>query len=279
MFGYVQANLEDLTPEEKSRYQQAYCGLCRTLGARHGLFAKFGLTYDLTFLTILLSSLYEPEEEAGSLRCVPHPWKEHPFMVNRFTEYASDLTVALVYFKGLDDWKDEKRLTRKLYADRLEKPYQQIKKLLPEKCRIIEEGLDILARLEEEKNPSPDAAAKCFGSIMQELFVYQEDHWAENLRILGNGLGRYIYLADAMIDRDQDLKKGNYNPLLNIDMDPISFRNVLMVILGSASEAFESLPLVQDVNLLRNILYSGLWLKYNRATQPSTPKENKKDDR
>ncbi len=60
MFGYVQANLSDLSEEERARYRAAYCGLCRTLGQRHGTLSRLSLTYDLTFLMLLLSSLYEP---------------------------------------------------------------------------------------------------------------------------------------------------------------------------------------------------------------------------
>ena len=42
--------------------------------------------------------------------------------------------------------------------------------------------------------------------------------------------------------------------------------------LGEASEAFEALPLLQDIGLLRNILYSGVWIKFNQGMQ----KERKK---
>ena len=64
MFGYVQANLSDLSQEEQIRYRAAYCGLCHTLGERHGFTSRLSLTYDLTFLTLLLSSPYEPEEKS-----------------------------------------------------------------------------------------------------------------------------------------------------------------------------------------------------------------------
>lgn len=273
MFGYVQANLQDLTRQEQERYRTAYCGLCRALGKRYGAASRMGLSYDLTFLTLLLSSLYEPEEQTGTFRCLPHPWKRHGYMTNRCTEYAADMTVALVYFKCLDDWQDEHKLSRRLYAAWLRKPYEKVKALWPEKCRVIEEELTALSQIENKKDPSPDAAANCFGALMEELFVYRVDHWQEHLRALGNGLGRYIYLADAMVDREQDRRRGNYNPLAELQTDPVAFRSTLTVVLGGASRAFEALPLVQDVHLLRNILYSGLWLKYNRATQPAPKKE------
>lgn len=273
MFGHVQANLQDLPQEEQTRYRAAYCGLCRTLGRRYGALARLGLTYDLTFLTLLLSSLYEPEEKTGVLRCLPHPRKTHEYMTNVCTEYAADMTVALVYFKCLDDWRDEHKGSRKIYASWLARPYAQVQARWPEKCRVIEERLTELSQIEQRQDPAPDAAARCFGRLMEELFVFRQDHWQAHLRALGNGLGRYIYLADAMMDRERDQARGSYNPLAALDTDPAAFRTTLRVVLGGASQAFEALPLVQDIHILRNILYSGLWLQYNRATQPKPQKE------
>ena len=33
--------------------------------------------------------------------------------------------------------------------------------------------------------------------------------------------------------------------------------------MGYVTEVFEKLPLVEDVNLLRNVLYSGVWQRWN----------------
>lgn len=33
----------------------------------------------------------------------------------------------------------------------------------------------------------------------------------------------------------------------------------------NARAAFEALPVLQDIELLRNILYSGVWLRYDAA--------------
>ena len=116
MFGYIQANEEDLTEDEKTRYHAAYCGLCRTLGQRHGQLSRLSLTYDLTFLTLLLTSLYEPDEKNAGKRCLVHPCRTRPYMVDRYTEYAADMTAALAYFKCMDDWKDEKKVSCRLYS-------------------------------------------------------------------------------------------------------------------------------------------------------------------
>lgn len=267
MFGYVQANVSDLSQEEQIRYRSAYCGLCRVLGERHGFPSRLSLTYDLTFLTLLLSSLYEPEETQGQCRCIVHPCRKHRYMTNACTEYAADMTVALVYYKCLDDWNDEKSLSKKAYASLLEKRYAQVKQDWPQQCTAIETCMKELSAIENSNTEDPDAAASCFGRLMEVIFLYRTDHWEEHLRALGYGLGQYIYLADAAVDLKDDIKNGNYNPLKSLSAEPRELRPALQMVLGEASRAFEILPLVQDVHLLRNILYSGLWIKYNRGMQ------------
>lgn len=271
MFGFVRANLEDLTNEEKERYNAFYCGLCRCLGERHGTLARMGLTYDLTFLVILLSSLYEPREQSGESRCVVHPLKKRSYTANHFSSYAADMTIALIYYKCLDDWKDERNISKKCYASALSKSYGVVRNLWPRQCECIEKELSKITEIEEIYLPDPDAAAKSFGRLMAEVFVMEEDHWAPYLKKIGYGLGRYIYLADASVDLRKDIKRGGYNPLKSVSSDVVT-ETTLKVMLGEASEAFEELPLEQDLGLLRNILYSGVWIKYNRDMQ----KERKK---
>ena len=267
MFGYIQANEEDLTEDEKTRYHAAYCGLCRTLGQRHGQLSRLSLTYDLTFLTLLLTSLYEPDEKNAGKRCPVHPCRTRPYMVNRYTEYAADMTVALAYFKCMDDWKDEKKVSRRLYASVLHSAYENVKASWPEQCGAIESCIAELSDIESGVVKVPDSAANCFGRLMESVFVPEKDHWEPYLRQIGYHMGRYIYLADAAVDYQSDQKKGRYNPLVSLTTTPQEMRPVLMNVLGDASAAFEHLPLIQDVNLLRNILYSGLWIKYNQAME------------
>lgn len=274
MFGFVQANLGDLSDEEKKRYRAAYCGLCHSLGRRHGFISRIGLSYDLTFLTLLLSSLYEPVEQCGECRCLVHPCKKHGYMLNPYTDYAADMTIALTYYKSLDDWRDEHSVFGRCFAGILKKRYEKVQAQWPEQCEVIERELGELANIEGEKPDDPDAAARCFGRLMEGVFVYQKDHWEEYLRRLGYGLGQYIYLADAAVDLREDIKRNNYNPLKNLSASPEELRPTLMVVLGDASKAFEHLPLVQDVHLLRNILYSGLWIKYNRGMQKEKSVKN-----
>ena len=110
MFGYVIANPDSLTPEELDRYKSCYCGLCRTLKARHGTLSRLTLTYDMTFLVMLLESMYEPEVTVGTERCVAHPVHSHNWSQSAVTDYAADMNILLAYQNCLDDWRDERRL-------------------------------------------------------------------------------------------------------------------------------------------------------------------------
>ena len=278
MFGYVRPNLVDMTAEEQARYRAHYCGLCHAIGARHGQLARMALTFDLTYLTVFLGSLYEPEETSGEGKCVPHPVKPHAWTRSKITDYAADMTIALTYHKLLDDWQDDKNLAAKGASAWLKKAYTKVSAAYPRQCEVIERTLRDLAEVEKRRDPSPDAAAKCFGELMAELFVMDEDYWAHALRAFGYSLGRYIYLLDATCDYDKDVKSGSYNPVILMEKKPEDMRDTLEMLLGDASAAFEKLPLIQDEGILRNILYSGVWQGYNEYLHRKEKKMKKESE-
>lgn len=264
MFGYVVADQANLKPEELERYRSAYCGLCRSIGRRHGQAARLVLTYDMTFLSLLLDSLYEPEETAGSGRCVSHPVKPRPWRSTAFTDYAADLNVALAYYNCLDDWQDDRDLPKLAAAKALEGQYREISRQWPKQCAAIEDGLIRLSQLERAKSPNLDGASRCFGDLMAALFTVREDHWTPVLQAVGRNLGQFIYLMDAVLDREADDRKGRYNPISAFEAayGPVDAPQALTMLIGDCTLAFEQLPLEQDLGLLRNILYSGVWTRY-----------------
>ena len=102
----------------------------------------------------------------------------------------------------------------------------------------------------------------------------EEDLWAPTLRQMGDALGRFIYLLDASLDYDKDLKKGSYNPYLAMGTgrDWPRWEEYLVLTMGRCTDYYERLPLVQDKPLLDNILYSGVWTVYHRKRQKEDPK-------
>lgn len=265
MFGYVAANLNDLSDAEKARYQAAYCGLCRALKRRFGQSARMCLTYDMTFLALLLGSLYEPEEAHGKFRCTLHPLKPHEFASSEATDYAADLSVALAYHKCLDDWDDDRSVPAKAYAGVLAKPYARVAQRLPRQCAAIEQGMADIRAIEQDPASSPDDAARRFGAVLGQVFAWREDIWSAALRQFGEELGRFIYFMDAACDLEDDQRKGSYNPLAALQMSDQDTTEALTTFAARATAVFERLPLEQDLHLLRSVLYSGVWQK--RAAQ------------
>ena len=50
-------------------YHGFYCGVCQELKEDHGQTSRVTLTYDVTFLGILLTGLYETETKRGRALC------------------------------------------------------------------------------------------------------------------------------------------------------------------------------------------------------------------
>lgn len=261
MFGYVTANVGELTEGEKARYHAVYCGICRRIRIRAGQTARLGLSYDMAFLALLLMSLYEPEEISGEKACSLHPIKPRPWVDNAYIAYAADMNVALAYYNCLDDWEDDKNRRAKIMAGFFEKHLPEIEKAWPRQCAAIRECIARLSELEKNGCKNADEPAGVFGALMGQLLVFREDMWADPLSEMGRALGRFIYLMDAALDYDKDEKKGKYNPYLTMGLgkDPQRWEEYLVNTMGRCTAYFEKLPLVQDKALLDNILYSGVW--------------------
>ena len=136
----------------------------------------------------------------------------------------------------------------------------------PRQCAAIRSCLARLAEYEAAGSEDLDAVSGCFGELMAELFDYKQDHWSPELRSLGFHLGKFIYLMDAYDDLARDKRKGAYNPLKTMSEQPgyeEEMREIFELLLARCAKRFERLPCVEDADLLRNILYSGVWLKYN----------------
>jgi hypothetical protein len=267
MFGYLTADSSHLTPEELARYKACYCGLCRSLQDRHGIQARLTLNYDMSFLILLLQSLYEPEEHGGDEPCLVHPFRSRPWQQSGITAYAADLNLALAYLKCLDNWEDDGSLLALGEAKALQKAYEDVCERYPRQCAVMQESLRELGTLEKDRREDPDAASACFGRLLGELFVWREDRWADTLRRMGEALGRAVYVMDACMDLDGDAARGRYNPFrrwYGLSDNRERFRAMLQMLMGDCLRAFDILPLVQDVSILKNILCIGFWSQFER---------------
>ena len=264
MFGFVTASSGELDNTQKDRYGGVYCGICREIKRRGTQSARLCLHYDMAFLALLLMSLYEPEEEQGSLHCAAHPLRRRSWIDNPYVRYAADMNIALSYYKLLDDWEDDGKLSARVLAQSFRHVLSRLEAEYPRQCKTISECIRQLRVLEQSNCPNPDEPAACFGNLMAELLVYQEDLWSDTLRQVGFHLGRFIYMADAAVDYRADEKKKKYNPFLAMGSgeDWARWEEYLVLAMGRCTRNYEMLPLVQDKALLDNILYSGIWVTY-----------------
>lgn len=283
MFGYVIINKGDMKFKEFDIYHAYYCGLCRKLKEKYGFCGQMTLSYDMTFVIMLLTGLYEPEETEGSCKCAAHPFEKHRMKINEFTEYAADMNLLLSYYKCKDDWEDDKKYSRRFYAMLLEKGYRKLERKYGGKIRRIEKLMGQLGKEEKAECRDIDKMSRLFGEVMAEILVCREDIWRENLYRLGLYLGKFIYLCDAYEDIEKDLKSGSYNPLAGIYESPDfeeECRGILTMMMAECSREFEKLPILENIEILRNIIYSGVWYRYERVRvgRKSEEKEQAKEN-
>lgn len=265
MFGYIAVNKSEMKFREFDIYHSYYCGICRELKKKYGGLGQLSLSYDMTFLAILLTGLYEPETRVGSCKCVAHPFESHETRNNIFTEYAADMNMLFACYKCQDDWEDERKFGKYAYGRMLEAKAGRLKKEYADKVRTISLMMQDFSDAERSGDADIDTLAGLFGRIMAEIMAAREDEWADNLRRLGFFLGKFIYLCDAYEDVEKDIRKGMPNPLKQKFESPDfeeECKTILMMMISECCKEFEKLPILENVEILRNILYSGVWCRY-----------------
>lgn len=276
MFGYIVVNRPELKIREYDRYQQYYCGLCRALRKEYGARGQLSLSFDVTFLGLLLTALYEPETTEKSCRCEAHPFQKKIFFENECLTYAAHMNLLLTYYKCADDWQDEKKPAKFLYGHLLHGDIRGLERMYPEKCAAIRECLLKASRYEKRfaghriNEKALDAIAGQSGHMMAEVFAWRHDEWEQELRTMGFCIGKYIYLLDAYDDLERDLKKRCFNPLesfKNRDGFDDWVYGQLLMLATAAARAFEQLPILTDAEILRNILYAGIWTRFLKAKE------------
>ena len=279
MFGYVTVCEPELKVKDLKKYRAYYCGLCRTLKEDYGFMGQMTLTYDMTFAVILLSSLYETIAKHEEHRCKVHPVKRQHMLRNEITSYAAAMNVLLAYYHMEDDWQDDHQVSSLMTKSLIQGKAKKIIEKYPRQSKVIQQSLRELGECERENSMDIDRAAGCFGRLMAELFVWKEDIWEKTLRKMGFYLGKFIYLMDALDDVEKDKKSGNYNPFLSIADQPDfeeTAEKILLMMTAEASRAFEKLPILENVDILRNILYAGIWEKYEMR---KSAKERQKEEK
>ncbi len=263
LFGYVVANSCRLTEEQKRDYRECYCGLCKAIGSKCGQICRLTLTYDMTFLSLLLEGIYSLEREQKAERCPAHPLKKISFTRSEASCYAGAMNVLLAYYNLLDNWSDDRNVFSLAFARMIRRKKRRVETEYPRQSEAVKECLKRLSKAEKAGVLNPDIPSSIFGDLMGELFVWHEDENAEVLRKFGRALGRFIYIMDACLDFRDDLKKKKYNPMAQFSS--ADFEPTLTLLMGECSEIFEKIDIKANKELLLNIIYSGVWTRWEQA--------------
>ena len=212
MFGYVRYDLPNLFVKDYLLYQALYCGLCRSIGAACGQRARFGLTYDVTFLSALLHNMTGTDIRIERRHCAEHCIRKRPIAaVDELTKELGALNTALAYQKYSDDIRDggRGRAARAWFK----KGYRRAKQQYPAMVALVEEYVAAQEATERARVASLDAAAEPTAELMRKLSVhFLKERSSAASQELFYAIGKWVYLIDALDDYDKDRKKGRYNP-------------------------------------------------------------------
>ena len=214
MFGYVRAHEPYLYIKDKTLYEAMYCGLCKGIGKSCGQCARMGLSYDVTFLSVLLHNIKGVDVKIEKSHCLTHCIRSKMMAnVDEISKALGAVNTLLAYYKYTDDIVDEGkgRGKRLLFKG----GYKKAKKAYPEIEKIIRENLVEQEALENAQVASIDRAAEATANMVAGICdCILEDKKTPHTHNLCYAIGKWIYLIDALDDYDKDVKKKAYNPFL-----------------------------------------------------------------
>ena len=289
MFGYVNIYKEELKIKDYLTFRSYYCGLCHALGKNCSQSSRLGLSYDMTFLAILLSSLSDKDMCIKEKPCIAHPLSKRKYVIDDISvDYAANASALLYYSKMIDDWHDDRSMKALAGIIIYRRSYKKASKKYPELAKSIKQHLDELSALEAQNARDIDLTADCFAKITQELF--SPSFIGDNRRAagwLGYNIGRWIYIIDAFNDLESDIKKNNYNPLHPAedteDFDTyyqnlaLRLAETLTFTLENAVSGYNLLKVYKNKDILENILYPGLKTKQDSILGKITNNKTIKD--
>lgn len=271
MFGYLIPQKSELKVRELQDWQAAYCGVCHAISKDCGQAPRFALQNDMASLALMLIDLSGDTFVAHKKACIAHIIKKRiTLKKNDALTYCGDVTTLLARHKLLDMWNDEKKLYAPVANALITSGYKKAEK---RNHKLAEEFSDILNRLsevEKDKNVSFDVPAALSGELLWAVAMNADNISDSDKMVLANmmkNLGIWIYIADAIEDKDEDIKKGCFNPLVRDgkpDDDIINQATEVMTFALSRSQlAYDLLKLDKSAPIMDNIIRYSLPSRQN----------------
>ena len=266
MFGYVRIYKPDLRVRDASYYRNVYCSLCQQIGHDYGLPYRYFVSYDLTFLAIVLNA-FKDSEELHSYRCPFNPFKKGKVYIDSsILKYGAFINYHMVIYKLKDNILDD----HSFFARILYKIMVHDRGYLKNKKKYDTSKLDAILDelyLNENMDHSFDELTDLFGRYLQALLEGYSDTYPGELSQLVYLLGKWIYLIDAYDDLDEDIKDSSFNLLNTLenkeDLDT-KVENMHYILMDWMGQLFEEIEWQNHDELLYNILFTATQLTYER---------------
>ncbi len=270
MFGYVVPVKSKLSQQDFVLYRAFYCGMCKTIGSLFGQLPRYSVSYDSAFLAALVSDCLDYPEEIKLSACVGNPFKKKPMIAqNELMEKLAAVNIILCRYKLFDDVVDGKtdaKIAMKFFA----KAYKKSVQMMPEADEIVKIGYENLRNCETSGCDSVDRVGHCFANMLKKLFaLILGDRGDEHVLSMVYNVGKFIYIADALDDIEEDKKSGNYNVFLIsygkfenrrqfIEDNRAELEFLFASTVNKAIAEFNARKYTQSYTLLQNIVYYGL---------------------
>lgn len=286
MFGYIKPCKPQMRVCEYETYKAVYCGLCKQLGRKYGPFSRLTLSFDFTFLALLnLSLAPEDKDQFSPGRCMLNPVKKIPCLKDcEPLKFSSGVAMMMFYYKALDNYNDggfkEKTLSA-LCLPFARHAFHKAAEQYPRAAQIIYEAISKQSLIEQEQCDSVDRACEPTALVLSGLcgLLSEDTNQQRILERFGYFLGRYVYMADALDDLEEDVKRNSYNAFLLREHlsspTPEQFAAIreqakgsLFLTIGELIKTYELLELHTYQPILDNIIHLGLRDTVERILMP-----------
>ena len=212
MFGLLRVPKGYLSPDEFEQFQAHYCGVCHALARCGSQGFRLALSYDAAALTMLVSAFAGGEVLIERKPCPFSPWRRKPMATGpgEVFDFAAKASLGLVKLKAEDEILDGAGLVRR-WAMQVLARYVKA----PSWPEFEETGT---LQREAEENPAPwlDELLYPTGFLLGSIATRAAAAYGreeETAYKLGENLGKWIYLWDALWDFEDDCASGRFNAL------------------------------------------------------------------
>ncbi|MBO7318472.1 MAG: hypothetical protein J6V06_00445, partial [Clostridia bacterium] len=278
MFGYVKTDKPEMKVKEYEAYRGLYCSLCKAMGRYFGVFSRLTLSYDITFLVLTRLSFSGTLPCFDSGRCAFNSSKKCNYCTNAEEElkYASAVAMMMFYHKVRDNISDGsvlKKLIMYLLLPWASLKYKKAKKMYGEIADIVEECMSKQAEAENRNSAMPDEAAHQSAEALGRITAYNMNDPEGNIYRFGYGIGKWVYLTDAVDDIEKDIEDKSFNVFVNkynltADSFTDEIKQDIAATINMASgffiNAYENIENKTLSPIMENIIYEGMHKSLDR---------------